>query len=137
MNGSQITSSREVSNLPTQWHLQGTGDFNGDGTSDILLRHDSGQIYLWEMNGSQVTSAQEVSNLPNDWQIQATNDFTGDGKTDILLRHDSGQIYLWEMNGSQVVASQAIDDGIVIPNQWHIVNDTENAIGSVFGDALV
>ncbi|HEX2473120.1 MAG TPA: VCBS repeat-containing protein, partial [Lacipirellulaceae bacterium] len=26
-------------------------DFNGDANSDILWRHDSGQVYIWEMDG--------------------------------------------------------------------------------------
>jgi hypothetical protein len=34
--------------------VRGTGDYNGDGYSDILWRHDSGQVYFWEMNGLQI-----------------------------------------------------------------------------------
>jgi hypothetical protein len=35
------------------WHIQGTGDFNGDGKTDILWRADDGSVGIWEMNGLQ------------------------------------------------------------------------------------
>jgi hypothetical protein len=40
--------------VPNDWHIQGTGDFNGDLNADILWRHDNGQVYFWEMNGLQI-----------------------------------------------------------------------------------
>ena len=34
------------------WKAIGTGDFNGDGYSDILWQNTSGQAAIWEMNGT-------------------------------------------------------------------------------------
>src|ERR687892_8400 len=31
-------------NVPTEWGVAGTGDFNGDGFDDILWRHDNGSV---------------------------------------------------------------------------------------------
>src|SRR6266542_3776884 len=42
---------RRARSGPNDWHIQGTGDFNGDGNSDVLWRHDSGQVYFWQMDG--------------------------------------------------------------------------------------
>jgi hypothetical protein len=36
------------------WHAVGTGDFNGDGHSDILFQNTNGQAAIWEMNGTNV-----------------------------------------------------------------------------------
>src|SRR6266511_2819720 len=76
-------------------------DFNIDGRGDILWRHDSGQVYFWNMNGLQTNAEGGVAHapVPNDWHIQRLGDFDGDAKSDILWRHDSGQVYIWEMNG--------------------------------------
>ena len=36
------------------WKAIGTGDYNGDGHSDILWQNTSGQASIWEMNGTNV-----------------------------------------------------------------------------------
>jgi hypothetical protein len=102
--------------VPNDWHIQGSGDFDGDGKSDILWRHDSGQVYIWEMNGLQVKMEGGVAHtaVPNDWHIQSVGDFDHDGKSDILWHHNSGQVYIWEMNGLQVKAEGAV------AHDWHV-----------------
>jgi hypothetical protein len=101
--------------------VRGTGDYNGDGYSDILWRHDSGQVYFWEMNGLQIQMEGGVAHasVPNDWHIQTSGDFDADGNSDVLWRHDSGQVYFWEMNGLQIKAEGAAAHAPV-PNDWHI-----------------
>jgi Domain of unknown function (DUF4394) len=39
-------------------------DFNVDGRGDILFRHDSGVVYLWEMNGLQIKEEGSPSHAP-------------------------------------------------------------------------
>jgi FG-GAP-like repeat/FG-GAP repeat len=101
--------------------VQGTGDFNGDGNSDILWRHNSGQVYIWEMDGLGIKAEGSVVHaaVPNDYHIQGIGDFDGDGKSDILWRHDSGQVYIWEMNGLQVKAEGTVVHAPV-GNDWHV-----------------
>jgi FG-GAP-like repeat len=96
-------------------------DLGGDGKSDILWRHDSGQVYFWEMNRLAIRAEGAAAHapVPNDWHIQAASDFGGDGKSDILWRHDSGQVYFWEMNGLAIRAEGAAAHAPV-PNAWHI-----------------
>jgi len=56
MNGQQVQAEGAVAHAPvtTDWQVQGVGDFNGDGDSDVLWRQDgSGQTYIWEMNGNR------------------------------------------------------------------------------------
>src|SRR6266511_270459 len=96
-------------------------DFNIDGRGDILWRHDSGQVYFWNMNGLQTNGEGSVAHapVPNDWHIEGTGDFDGDAKSDILWRHDSGQVYIWEMNGLGIKAEGGVAHAPV-PNDWHI-----------------
>jgi hypothetical protein len=58
--------------VPSQWSIQLTGDFNGDGMSDILWQDTSGNVALWEMNGTIVGNASRsfVANVPSQWSIQ-------------------------------------------------------------------
>ena len=42
----------------------GTGDFNGDGHSDILWQNTSGQAAIWEMNGTNIIGGGNVAPTP-------------------------------------------------------------------------
>jgi FG-GAP repeat len=54
MSGTQVASSTVIGNIPTNWTVVGTGDFNGDGFGDILWRDTSGNLAVWLMNGANV-----------------------------------------------------------------------------------
>jgi hypothetical protein len=85
-------------------------DFDDDGKSGVLWRHDSGQVYFWEMNGLAIKAEGGVAHapVPSDWHIQGAGDFDGDGNNDVLWRHDSGQVYFWEMNGLAIKAEGGV-----------------------------
>jgi hypothetical protein len=86
--------------LPDGQALYGTGDFNGDALSDVLLRDlHTGRITIWTMFHGHV---QDVITLAKDDQIpkyvaiKAVGDFDGDGRADILfqdMRKSTG--YVW------------------------------------------
>jgi hypothetical protein len=44
---------------------------------DIVWRHDSGQVYIWEMNGLQITAEGGVPHapVPSDWHIFSQHNF--------------------------------------------------------------
>ena len=80
MNGSQIANVQQVTfqgspvTLDSSWQIAQIGDFNGNGTSDILLRNtSSGAIEDWSMNGAQIALASQVTfqgspaTPPNSW----------------------------------------------------------------------
>ncbi len=90
MNGAQVTPAG-VGALSTAWSIVGTGDFKGDGKSDILLRDTSGNVGIWFMNGAQVTPA-GVGNLATTWSVAETGDFNGDRMSDILWQDTSGNV---------------------------------------------
>jgi microcystin-dependent protein len=103
-------------NIPERLH-----DFNGDFNSDILWRHDSGQVYFWEMDGLGVKPEGAVAHaaVPNVWHIEGTGDFDADLSSDILWRHDNGQVYVWEMSGLNIKAEGTIVHAAV-PNTFHV-----------------
>jgi hypothetical protein len=39
--------ARAMWDVSADWHVVGTGDFNGDGLTDILWRNDDGSITDW------------------------------------------------------------------------------------------
>jgi hypothetical protein len=89
-----------ATNPGPSWQVIGTGDFYGNGYSDILWQNTDGQAAIWEMNGTSVIGGGLVGANPGpSWQVIGTGDFNGDGKSDILQNSSSGQVAIWEMDG--------------------------------------
>jgi len=57
--------------VPNDWHVEDIGDFDIDGSSDIVWRHDSGQVYTWLMDGLGIKAEGTVSHaaVSSDWHI--------------------------------------------------------------------
>ncbi|ARE42337.1 MSHA pilin protein MshA (plasmid) [Rhodovulum sp. P5] len=76
------------------------GDFNGDGTSDILWRKSAGHVGYFEMeNGGHTYHA--IGWAGTDWSVEGTGDLNGDGTSDILWRKSAGHVGYFQMeNGT-------------------------------------
>ena len=82
--------------------MQGLGDFDGNGTSDILWRNsNTGQVYLWFMNGTAMAGSGSLGYVSSDWAIEGVGDYDGSGRAGILWRNSTTeQVYIWLMNGT-------------------------------------
>ncbi len=105
------------------WEIAGSGDFDGDGKSDLLLRNvPGGMLSIWFMNGATLRDAPLVSTrvLNPSWQIAALADFDLDGKSDILFRNVlTGGLSIWKMNGTTVTS---LTDVVSKPLPWLVVD---------------
>ena len=81
-----------------------TGDFDGDGDSDIVWRDDDAGVLSWELENGEFAAEHSLSAAPHNWQIAGTGDFDGDGDDDIVWRHKEGAVTIWEMeDGAYVI----------------------------------
>jgi hypothetical protein len=115
MNGEAVTGYGYPDRvLDLDWKIGGTGDFNGDGNTDILWRNYGSGEYsgfncIWYMNGTTVIGyGYPFRVLDVDWKIVGTGDFNRDGNTDILWRNygsgeQGGFNGIWYMNGDAVL----------------------------------
>ena len=102
-NGTTVADSAVVANPGANWKVVGTGDFNGDGHSDILLQNTNGNVAIWEMNGVSATSSAVVGDPGPNWHAIGTN-----GGSDILLQNTSGQTAIWDVSGASITGSGAV-----------------------------
>ncbi len=80
-----------VGNPGPSWEVIATGDFYGDGHSDILWQNDNGQVAIWELNGTSVIASAAPGNPGPSWHAVATGDFNGDGTSDFFFRTATGR----------------------------------------------
>jgi hypothetical protein len=129
MNGSVLQSGTFLTPpafTDVLWQTVGTGDFNGDGTTDVLWRHAaSGQNVAWFLEGTSLRSG-AFTNPPAladpGWRMVATGDYNLDGRVDIVWRHStSGQNVLWFMNGIDLISGTFTTPPTLPDNSWKIV----------------
>jgi FG-GAP-like repeat len=129
-NGGFVNNDASAFNqVPTNWHIVGTGDFNGDSLVDVLWRDDSGTVGQWlGKAGGGFTIDANLVNVTTDWTIVDTADFNGDGKADILWRNANGTIGDWLSNGS---GGWTVNNASLagVPTDWHVAG-----VGDFNGD---
>ena len=124
LNGqSQVENSLGIHTLPTGYHIEGIGDFNGDGNSDLLLANDGGVLKFWEMDGNSIIAGHYAHTLPTGSTVAGVSDFNGDGISDAVVMASNGIAYLWEYNGQNNGNQLAQVEGVNIGSSsgWHIV----------------
>jgi len=126
MNGTAYVDSVLVNSGGTYWQVVGTGDFSGDGKTDLLWENPSnGAVLLWVMNGTTYAGGSILFNpgptkgdplVP--WRIVAVGDYTGDGKPDLIWQWPpAGDVVLWTMDGTALVSATPLDTGVT---NWRI-----------------
>jgi hypothetical protein len=74
MNGLATLQAGGFGPVPGNWTIADTGDFDGNGTSDILWRDaNSGTVAIWFLDGLAPPAVQTVGAITTDWTIQGTN----------------------------------------------------------------
>ncbi len=126
INNGTVASESVLSGPGTGWRVVGSGDFNGDGNSDLVFQSTTGAPMIWTMNGTSVTSSTTLATPGSSWSLDAVGDFNGDGNPDLLFQNSDGTPMIWTMNGTSVSATTLLPDP---GSSWHLA-----ATGDLNGD---
>jgi hypothetical protein len=99
-NSNLATVALAVNPVANGLTFQASDDLNGNGSSEVLWRHDNGEVLLWQLNGTSVQAqslgvtvqAQSLGTIDNTWTIAGTGDLEGDGTSSIVWRHANGTV---------------------------------------------
>jgi hypothetical protein len=103
------------------YSIAGVGDFNSDGTSDILFQNN-GALNAFQVSNYVATAWRGVGsfNPAAGYEVAGVGDFNGDGTSDVLLYNPTnGALNAFQINNFQAVAWQGIG-GITPAAGFHI-----------------
>ena len=122
-----------IVNIPTNWQIEGVGDFNGDGRDDILWRNENGLVvkrsdtghlsnWLGTATGGLANNDGNAADWAStDWNIAAVGDINGDGRDDIVWRSDAGHVSNWLGTATGGWQRNDANGSSWAPTDWHVI----------------
>jgi hypothetical protein len=97
-----VLAETYVASVDPAYDIVGTGDFDGDGKSDILWRHTTlGDVWIWLMNGPTPLSQVYVARVDLAYAVAGVGDLDGDSNADIVWHNGTtGEVWAWPMSGT-------------------------------------
>ena len=118
LNGTKVLANVSMAGnrtLPAGSKVVGTADFDGNGTSDLLIQNSNSSFTLWRLNRTNFLSAVQLRSgfAPGvAWQGVSAGDFNNDGKPDVMLRNTDGRMSVWFFNNTNYLANS----GFTLPS---------------------
>ncbi len=108
--------------------LQPPHDFNGDGSSDLILQNTvTGARRIWFMNRAMHASTATLGVVPTTWRISGVGDFNGDGQPDLVWQEPAtGALKIDLMDGVNVTSTKKLQ---TVDVEWQIAG-----VGDFNGD---
>jgi hypothetical protein len=88
-----VQSVSLLATIGSDWQIDGVGDFNHDGTSDILMHRDAGSARTFEIlsiNNNTIVGGSAVAQVGTNFHVDGVGDFNHDGTSDIAMHADTG-----------------------------------------------
>jgi VCBS repeat protein len=134
LNGITSLGGGPIADNPfdNDWQIAASGDFNGDGKSDLVWRRGSdGLTEIQFLNDTAAVGGGILANNPFDssWNVVGAGDFNRDGHTDLVWRRGSdGLTEVQFVKGMTAVGGGPIANN-PFDSSWNVV-----AVGDFLGD---
>ncbi|QPJ62793.1 MAG: DUF1749 domain-containing protein [Candidatus Nitronauta litoralis] len=107
MDGSTATGPTSIFTFApaTGWSVKDTGDFNGDGKTDVLILHSTGALGVLVMDGLVFQSFYVPGGLLSQWDLVNVGNYDVSNKADFLIFDTStGDLMTAVQDGTTITA---------------------------------
>ena len=110
IRNNQITGSSSMGRVGLTWSVEGFGDFNGDGTSDMIMRNVTGALQVYDIANNQIIGSAPMGTIGREWRPSGFGHFSGNpGETDMLMRNtNTGDLELYDIANNQITGAFAL-----------------------------
>jgi hypothetical protein len=110
LSNGKWAASVDPGSHPLGSQVSGIGDFNRDGTSDLLWFNPSNNtVDLWTISNGKWAASSDVGPHPPGYQVAGMGDFNGDGSSDVLwFNPTTNDTDIWMLANGKWAASTTI-----------------------------
>ncbi|MDE3218674.1 MAG: response regulator, partial [Nitrospirota bacterium] len=83
-------SYHQVGAVGSEWTLESTGDYLGQGKSDFLMKNANGAVVVGQTDANGQATYTQVGSVGSNWSFQGSGDFTGSGHDQYLMQNANG-----------------------------------------------
>jgi probable HAF family extracellular repeat protein len=103
----QIATPGQIN--PLAWQVAGFGNFNSDGTTDMMLREVNFsaqyQFAIYDIGQNKFAST-DFGRVGFEWQLAGFGDFSGDDATDMILRNTAtGGLQVYDISNNRIIGT--------------------------------
>jgi CHRD domain len=118
INALQVTT-HVLGAVGAEWSFLGTGDFNGNGISDMLSqRFSDGMLLTHTIDANQVVGSSLLGAIGSEWNFLGIGDFNHDATSDLLWQDTDGTLLTHNINNNQVMGSAFLGQ---IGSEWNFL----------------
>jgi hypothetical protein len=115
-----ITGASQLGTVGTDWKFSGLGNFNGDGTTDLLLRNDqTGGLQVYNIKDDKIVGTAFLGTIGTDWMYAGVGPIADNSSQNLLLRNASGDLESYTIKNNAIV--DAVMAGHTDPAQTIVV----------------
>lgn len=113
-------------------------DFDGDGTSDVLMGAPDGGLFTWLIEDAAYAAWWPLANPGvQGYRWVATGDFDGDGQADLMLRNDAGELVDWFFEDGQIAGWRVLGTAATAAASGRAVVEAADMTGDGTADLLL
>lgn len=104
-----VNATLTSSNIDAFFGGSSRNDLNGDGVSDVLWHHTSGELDTWLINNGLLNGGAAVSSVSIAWRVAGIGDIDGNGTADVVWQNTtSGAVESWLINNGQLAGGGGV-----------------------------